>query len=90
MSEPKTYPYTFDQLRFFKKELEEAGGVDELIFLKRALKRKKNMTFIVSYKNIKRYRRKYLTGVYESLRTNYNTEVPYAFWAKLYEMLNRI
>jgi hypothetical protein len=52
MSEIKTYPYTFDQLKFFKKEIEEAGGVDELMFKKKALKRKNKMTFIAIYKNI--------------------------------------
>jgi len=90
MTEVKTYPYTFDQLKYFQKEIKEAGGVDELMFKKKALKRKNKMTFIAIYNDIEGYREKYLTGVYESLRTNYNTEVPYVFWSKLYEMLQRI
>lgn len=90
MLEAKTYPYTFDQLNFFKKEIEEAGGVDELMIKKEALKRKKGMTIIAIYNDIEGYRKKYLTGIYESLSTNYKTEVPYVFWSKLFEMLNRI
>ena len=90
MLEAKTYPYTFDQLNFFKKEIEEAGGVDELMFKKKALKRKNKMIFIAIYKNIEGYKTKYLTGVYESLRSNYHTEVPYVFWGKIYEMQKNI
>ena len=86
----KTYPYTFDQLRFFKKEIKKAGGVDELMFQKEALKRENGMTIIAVYKDIEAYRKKYLTGVYESLQNNYNTEVPYVFWSKLSEMLQRV
>ena len=90
MPEPKTYPYTFDQLRFFQKEIDEAGGVDELMLKKEALERIDGMTLITIYKDIEGYREKYLTGVYESLQTNYNTEVPYVFWSKLFDMLQRI
>lgn len=86
----KTYPYTFDQLRQFKKEIEEAGGVDELMIKKKALKRSKGTTTIIQYKDVEGYKRKYLIGVYESLKNNYTTEVPYVFWSKLYELLNRI
>ena len=86
----KTYPYTFDQIRHFKKEIQEAGGVDELMFRKRALKRKNGMINIVKYPDIERYKEKYLTGVYESLRPIYTTEVPYVFWSKLYDLLKRI
>jgi len=86
----KTYPYTFDQLKYFQKEIKEAGGVDELMFKKKALKQKNKMTFIAIYKNIEGYKTKYLTGVYESLRSNYHTEVPYVFWGKIYEMQKNI
>ena len=34
MPEIKTHPYTFDQLKYFQKEIEEAGGVDEFMFKK--------------------------------------------------------
>lgn len=86
----KTYPYTFDQLKYFKKEIEEAGGVDELMFKKGALKEHNGMRMITTYKDIEGYKEKHLIGVYKSLRNNYNTEVPYVFWSKLYELLKRI
>jgi len=86
----KTYPYTFDQIRQFKKEIEDAGGIDELMIKKKALKRSKGTTIILRYKDIEGYKKKYITGVYESLQNNYATEVPYVFWSKLYELLQRI
>ena len=86
----KTYPYTFDQLRYFEQEIKEAGGVDELMIEKEALIRTDGTTMIATYKDMESYRQKYLVGVYESLRTNYFTEVPYVFWSRLYEMLKRI
>ena len=86
----KTNPYTFDQLKYFQKEIKEAGGVDELMFKKNALKQKNKKTFIAIYKKIEGYKTKYLTGVYESLRSNYHTEVPYVFWGKIYEMQKNI
>ena len=90
MQTEKTYPYTFDQLIQFKKEIEEAGGVDELMFQKQALKRMNGCILIAKYKDIERYKEKYLIGVYESLRPIYTTEVPYVFWSRLYALLNRI
>lgn len=85
----KTYPYTFDQLRHFRDEMKEAGGIDELMIQKRALRRDGKSTRILTQKNIDAYKRKYLTGVYESFRNNYQTEVPYVFWSKLYELVQR-
>lgn len=84
---PKTYPYTFDQIRFFKKEIEEAGGIDELMITKGALKRENGMIVIVTGVDPEKYRRKYIIGIYKSLQDNYTTHVPYVFWSKLYEML---
>jgi len=86
----KTYPYTKDQLQQFKQEIKEAGGVDELMFKKEALKTVNGMRMIVTYKDIESYKEKHLVGVYESLRANFTTEVPYVFWNKLYELLKRI
>lgn len=90
MQNTKTYPYTFDQLRFFEKEIKEAGGIDELMLKKEALIQKNDMTIIATHKDMEAYRQKYLVGVYESLRTNFHTEIPYVFWSKLYEMMKRI
>ena len=86
----KTYPYTLDQLLQFKKEIKEAGGADELMFKKEALKRNNGTINIAKYEDIEGYKEKYLIGVYESLRPIYTTEVPYVFWSKLYELLKRI
>ncbi len=86
----KTYPYTYDQLRFFKKELEEAGGVEELMLEKEAIMRTGEMTLIVTVEDIEEYKKKHLTGVYESLWFNLTTKVPYVFWSRIYEMSQRI
>ena len=63
MPTEKTYPYTFDQLRQFKKEIEEAGGTDELMFRKRALKRKNGMLTIVKYPDIEMYKKNTLSEI---------------------------
>ena len=68
MKDAKTYPYTFDQLRQFQKEIKEAGGVDELMFKKEALTQKGEMRIITIHKDIEAYKEKYLIGVYESSR----------------------
>lgn len=90
MQTEKTYPYTFDQLKQFKREIEEAGGVDELMIKKEALKRTNGSINIVKYEDIEGYKKKYLAGVYESLRPIYKSEVPYVFWSRLYELLQKI
>lgn len=85
----KTYPYTFDQLRQFKKEIEEAGDFEELMLKKEAIKRIDGQTIICRYQNIESYKIKHVTGLYESLRNNLNSEVPYVFWGKIYELVKR-
>ncbi len=85
----KTYPYTYDQLRFFRNEIKKAGGIDELMILKEALKKDGKTTLILTQENIESYKKKHIIGVYESLQNNYNTTVPYVFWSKLYELVNR-
>ena len=90
MHKTKTDPFTLDQIKYFKTEIRDAGGVDELMIKKEALKRNGEMTLIVTLKDIEAYKRKHLTGIYRSLQGVYNTEVPYVFWSRLYEMLKRI
>ena len=85
-----TSPFTKKQLRQFRKEIEKSGGTDELMIEKQALKINNGCREIAIYKDIQEYREKYLTGVYEPLREYYNTEVPYVFWSKLYEMLKKV
>lgn len=88
-TESKPYPYTLDQLQNFKNEIKEAGGVDELMLKKKALKQNGESTLIATYKDIEGYKEKYLTGVYESLKPYYSTEVPYVFWSFMYDALRK-
>ncbi len=53
----KTYPYTYDQLRFFRNEIKKAGGIDELMILKEALKKDGKTTLILAQENIERYKK---------------------------------
>ena len=85
-----THPFTKAQLRFFRRELEKAGGAKELMIEKEAWTKKNGSWEIGNFKNIEEYKEKYLTGVYEPLREYYNTEVPYFFWSNLYEMLRMV
>lgn len=85
-----TFPFTTAQIRMFRREIEKAGGTDELMLEKKALKREGNCMYIAIYKEIEEYKEKFLTGVYEPLREHYNTEIPYVFWSKLYEMLRKV
>jgi hypothetical protein len=72
------------QLSFFAKEIQEAGGFDELMITKKAIVRSDGRTEIFTYKNIPMYRATHLIGVYKSLRPFFNTKVPYSFWSQLY------
>ncbi len=54
---------------------------------KLALKEERGTKYIALYNDIEKYKRKYLTGVYQSLWPMYDTEMPYIFWLDLYEML---
>ena len=86
----KTNPFTKEHLQYFKNEIEQAGGTDELMIKKEALEKVEVMTMIRTCKDIEGYKKKHLIGVYESLRPIYTTEVPYVFWNRLYVLLNRI
>jgi hypothetical protein len=83
----KTFPFTKDHMEFFKKEMNEAGGFDELMFQKKALQRRSGMKYIMKFKNIEKYKSKFLTDTYESLRPMYDTEIPYIFWNALHEVI---
>ena len=88
-TEPKPYPYTLDQLQNFQNEIKEAGGVDELMLKKKALKQNGESTMIATYKDVEGYKEKYITGIYEPLRPYYNTDVPYVFWSFMYDALRK-
>jgi hypothetical protein len=83
----KTFPFRKEHIKEFKKEIKKAGSFEELMFKKHAMKRKQGMKFISLYKDIGNYKSKFLTGVYESLRSMYDTEMPYVFWSALNELL---
>ena len=72
------------QLALFKKELQEAGGFDELMIKKKAIEKNEGKIYTFTYKDIERYKETHLTGVYKKLRLHFNTKVPYAFWSQLY------
>lgn len=87
-TDEKTFPFTKEHIVKFKSELEKAGGFDKLMLRKKALKEKSGIQEVRVYQNIERYKRKYLLGVYESLRPMYDTEMPYVFWSALYEVIS--
>ena len=83
----KTFPFTEDHLNKLREELDDAGSYFNLMLRKKAISRKLGMKHITLYNDIEKYKRKYLTGVYESLHPYYETEMPYIFWSAMYEML---
>lgn len=88
---PDTFPFSTNQLKKFKEELDAAGGFDELMVIKNALNRKADKEYTVQYHDdVEAYREKFLTGEYESLREFYDTEIPYSFWSTFYETLRRV
>ena len=72
------------QLSLFSKELEEAGGFDELMIKKKAIEKNEGKIYTFTYNDIEKYKETYLTGVYKKLRPYFNTKVPYAFWSQIY------
>jgi hypothetical protein len=85
-----TTPFTTRQLRYFRREIEKAGGTDELMLKKEALKIQDGRLIIAKYNNKEKYKEKFLTGIYASLSEHYDTLVPYVFWNRLYEMLRKV
>lgn len=81
--------FTSKQLALFAKEIDKAGGFDELMITKKALEPRNGAYAILTYENIKEYKRKFLTRDYEALRPCFNTRVPYSFWCQLYMALKR-
>ena len=83
----KTFPFTEWHLRKLRAEIDEAGGYVNLMQKKKALSQKMGMKYIVLSYDTENYKQNYLTGVYESLRPFYDTDMPYVFWNLMYEML---
>lgn len=76
-------------LIFFAEEIKKAGSFDELMIKKRAVEPKNGAYAILTFDNIKEYKKKYLTGKYKSLCPYFNTKVPYSFWCQLYMAVRR-
>ncbi len=87
INNPKLFPFNEEQLNQFQNELKLAGGFHQLMIEKKALSSRMGMKYICLYYDQERYRKKYLIGVYESLRPFYDTEMPFVFWSELYEVL---
>lgn len=76
-------------LIFFAEEIKKAGSFDELMIKKQAVEPKNEAYAILTYDNIREYKKKYLIGKYKSLCPYFNTKVPYSFWCQLYMALKR-
>ncbi len=85
----KTFPFSFEQISFFRNEIEVAGGFHALMLQKKALDHRMGMKYICIYKNIEGYRKRFLQGIYTPLQPFYETEMPFVFWSELYEVLLR-
>lgn len=86
-SKYKRIKITKSQLACFEKELDEAGGFDELMIKKNAIEINSGKIYTFTYQNIEKYKEIHLIGEYEKLRPYFNTKVPYAFWSQLYVTL---
>lgn len=86
-TDSEIFPFSEEHIQFFKKELEEAGNFTNLMIQKEALDDDGDENKI--YENIKEYKKRFLKGVYKSLRPMYDTELPYIFWNAIYEIIAR-
>jgi len=89
MPKNKKCKFSSAHLALFAKEINKAGGFDELMIIKKALEPKNGAYAILTYQNTKEYKRKYLTRDYGTLQPYFNTKVPYSFWSQLYMALKR-
>ena len=83
----QNYPFTQEQLKHFEKEMNEAEGFENLMIRKGAMMNDEGERLTIINPDIEAYKEKYLTGIYEPLREYYDTEPPYLFWGKMYEIL---
>ncbi len=86
-NDDETFPFTSIHLAKFKRELKEAGSFFNLMIQKKALSKKMGMKYISLYYNAEKYKQKFLTREYKSLRPMYDTDMPYIFWSALHEAL---
>lgn len=86
-NEIETFPFTIQHLNKLKEEIGQAGSFHSLMIQKKAIRQARGLNYIALYYDIEKYKRKYLVGVYQSLRPMYDTEMPYVFWLDMHEML---
>ncbi len=79
--------FTRFHLIALRNEIDQAGSFHSLMIKKKAISKKFGMQFIRLYNDIEKYKRRYLTGDFESLRESYNTEMPYLFWNEMHSAL---
>ena len=86
----RTFPFTKKQLAALREEINEAGNFFDLMVKKKALKGKMGMKYITLLYNSQNYKQEQLTGVYEPLRSFYDTDMPFIFWNLMYQTLLRV
>jgi hypothetical protein len=82
------FPFTVKQLIHLEDEIKEAGSFDLLMRKKEALLCLQDTQYIVECE-VEEYKSKYITGIYEPLRSHYTTRTPYTFWVRMYAQLER-
>ncbi len=88
-STQETFPFSESHIEKFKDELIKAGGFDELMFKKFALKKENGITYVATYDDIETYKEVFLVGIYESLKDFYDTDTPYSFWTELNDIVQK-
>ena len=87
-TKPDIFPFSEKQLARFRLEIDEAGGFDDLMVAKRALSLEGEVIQIAKT-DIEKYREKFVSGDYESVKEFYDIEEPYDFWRDFYNVLVR-
>jgi hypothetical protein len=87
MNENTIFPFTIEQLIKLREEIDDAGSFSGLMVRKKAIIQKKGTEYFAKYNDIEKYKEKYLTGVYETLRSFYDIEMPYVFWSDMHDKL---
>jgi len=84
---PDIFPFNETQLTLFRRELDEAGSFDKLMIKKEALDSLGEVIYLPMFDDIETYRKKFLSGEYDSLQDFYDVEAPYHFWSLFLEKL---
>ena len=77
------------QLDVAKEELEKAGGFENLMIKKFAMRKEDGNTYVIKHEDIEGYKEVFLTGIYDSLKEFYDANTPYSFWTELNDIVER-